>query len=375
MSSTWDFTVIEYVSPMVGGSKVETQFGSAYSAGVTTIQTNDEEDSIRLGVNDVLQLGPSSSSSNLAYVETARINTITRGSGVTTITLQSAIQNAYSSGDTITGISSGLPDGWTFNSIGADADFRMLGSSPKTGTDGTVFNGYDNEMTGFAFVKGSSSIAGVSLYHRFNRPLIYSGYYTLGAFFYQPSYSGTWTFRLKEDNGTTTGITFVVGAQSSWNNLYDFGQLTTGQTDDMIIEMFFPPTGSTSTFGAVDMPYLGHAMLTDGQASGTLSLSFDVTDISRSTDSRGNSRDNFYGTVLNPLRRRAMRLMIEGVTQSQLRQLEILSYWQGKGNMIMVENSMYTPVERPIIGYLYWDYRLREWDTTRVDVSLEIIGI
>jgi len=381
--ATWKLSVAEPLPRFNRGAKRSTTLNAAVSASATSIQLEDEVDSFYLDHNVLLQLGPSSSTSNLGAVETIQVSTVTNSTTYTTVTTPTPTQYAYTSGDPVTYISNNIPQGWEFDwPVSADSNIAFSLTPMKYGAGGYIIAGMDS-MEGLWVSTDEGTTDWHYLTHYLRRPLLTGVVYRMGVFSLCPTIvnAGSVVYRLYDGTNNKINVTGLNAAHTSWTRFESTGTPTVSDSDSHKI-LFGWDYNWSSRYHGFSMPYLTHAALTDGASSGAYTLPVEPSAISDLIGYRGivANSSNGYGLTIDSLyteQAKGYKLVFQDVSATMLRNLEALQYWQDLGFPIQLDISGWDSAKftRPVQGYMDYTLRYDSWDDQTVTVDMIFQGV
>ena len=380
---SWKISVAEYLPPMDRPRTKDTTFYNPVSAGATTIDLTGTDAFWYATTNDIIKLGPSSSSANRGAVEYVRVKTRTKGTGLTNIILTTALTYAYASGDSISHTTAALPEGWIYKTSSSGTGYLDFHGHNPILKDTGKLSGFSGN-SGMSYTLTSGGTGAHYLDNLINRKLIRGCTHRLGCYINSPgsNNSGVASMILYNDYAAATIISVsIVATHSVWTKKEATGTWLTGangmRTDSRIYIAF--DANHATTLTQLDCVYLTHAQLTDGYASGVYTIPTNPIEVDAQINGRVsiiNDFDSYQQVGLNSISTEPMRgyrLIWDDANEVFLRNLEVLSYWQDRGFDLMLEGD-FAPNLRPVFGKMQYGLSYPSWDPNRVTVTMEFEG-
>jgi hypothetical protein len=379
---SWKLSVVEDVSFFLRGSQYDNTLSAAVAVGASTASLHGESLPSYAGQGDIVKLGPSTNTANLGATDQVRIIS-TSPLTPTVFTFSPVTTYAYAHGDSVSCCGSRLSDGWSHDSTidGAGnyhkGDILSVGGI-KVGSTGNCLAGYMHSTSGQfwtinAQVTGSTN----QLTRNLNRPLLSGVVYRLGGYFLQTGFTGT-GFTLGLSGATSRGTVTLQSNYATWTNREVL--CTAWPYNDYTSASIIVKNVTTAENGYIgmDLVYLTHASMSNGQAAGVYSFTKDPSaisdvEVSREITSKLSSDFDLFGHSLLSLSPRGYSLVFDTADETMVNQLERFQYWQGLGYPLMLESDI--TGMKPTIGFMDFDIRYESWDPNILTVNLVFKGV
>lgn len=395
---SWKLAVAEYLPPFDISQQHTTTLDAAVTAAASTFYLSSAADFFYVRQGDILLLGPSTHADNPGVTEYVRVKTTSQntGSGNTTIGLDTAsVQYAYSSGDPVQAVGSGVPQGWQIDwPATGDSVIAFMGNNPRFYEASNLFASGFYSPTGMWIYKNAGTTGWHYMSYYLNGPLLNNVYYRLGIYVNSIDTFGGTTgpclFRVWNGDDAAPKIETIGNAfTNGWTKFENVDQWNVSTTyDDFTRDKIYLAWDYTLACPLMgfDCPYLTHASLTDSASSGCYTIPTNPTGGIQIEYSDRSSRismgDNMFlshtpATYETP---KTVRLRWDDVSPTVLRNLEILQWWNARGNYLLLEQdtpgvyNAHLDLQRPLIGNMEFTISYEAWDTDLITVDMTFTG-
>ena len=368
----WKLSVVEMAPDFSRGAQFTTKFSGAYSSGGVYPPINSETAKLHWLKGDILKLGPSNHANNpgaCEQVKTIAVNDYN-------LYISSPLSYSYASGDDIFGIGNGIPEGWQTIMASSSEKVHMYGLTGKLGTPGTPMKGYNSPTS---WQQKRDSGIGTVCYFKYvpHRLILSSITYRLGSYAKQTGKGGTNPW-LGLSGVAAPPVTSFYANFPYWYKLENSATPYFTFANHPYLELNFP-ANSYCTLFAVDCIYLTHASLISGAANGVYSIPVNPVSVQEIEKGYGKQYIARYGQnidfgSLQSQTARSIRLVFDDADTTFLKNLEVFSYWQNLGYMLMLEPEAIDNL-RPIFGYIDFNYLFPHWDESRLTIDLVFKGV
>lgn len=368
----WKLSVVEMAPDFSRGMQFAHTFNGTRAGGSSTIPISSDAAQLNWIDGDTIKLGPSTHADNPGSFEHRRVTLVTSS----LVYLSEPITYSYSNGDPIVGVGSGTPEGWYVVPAATISPLKMYGLTGKQGSSGTPVKGF-NSPTSWQMVRGSGMTSNTSFFFTPHRSILHNLMYRLGGYYKQTGVGGTAAVLRVETGGSLLTYTFSSN-QSSWTNFSSSGTLIHSMTAQPYIRLVLYANSTATLFG-LDCIYLTHASLVNGASNGVYSIPVDPISVQEIEKGYGKSSFMKFGegfdiSSLNSQTSRSVRLRFIDADVTFLKNLEVFSYWQNLGYMLMLEPEAIDNL-RPIFGYIDFNHTFVHWDENRLSIDLVFKGI
>lgn len=378
---SWYISACPWTRNFSRGAKFESTLNAAANAGAATFvahATTGANVALYWKRGDVVTIGPSSSVSNSGKYEQIRVLSI---SG-TTVTLDGTLVYNYLTGDKISGVGHGMPEGATWTTATGSAltsyGINVVGSS----TGGAGVEGYLNTFTGFYF--GITSGAGIGSLSIQTQKRVLEGVKYRLAFHSRTISTGnsSTTVEVGATGLTVASTTISTSSSSAWAKYSTVGSAVAHANNEENLALVIKQSGTSSTRNnmVLDCCYLSHAWNcgTTAQDAGYYTIPVNPIDVSEDeidTEDRDLNYMNrdVYRDSFESVRSISVKLKFNQASETMLKVLGMMEYWQYQDHLICLETDDFTM--RPIFGYITWEPDFPNWDLTQLGCTLNIKGI
>lgn len=368
----WKLSVVEMAPDFSRGAQFTTKFNGAYGSGGVYPPINSEVAKLHWLKGDILKLGPSNHVNNPGACEQVKIIAVNDMN----LMISSPLSYSYASGDDIFGVGSGIPEGWQVGMASYSEKVHMFGLAGKEGALGTPVKGF-NSPTSWQ-QKRDSGIGSVCIFYYVpHRRFLSNITYRLGFYYKQTGKQGNSPFIQLSDGGSIAYY-YLDSNYSTWTYVSVNGSLVSGNTNPPYIRYVFPANGYCTLIG-VDCIHATHASLISGATNGVYSIPVNPVSVQEIEKGYGKQYVARYGQnidfgSLQSQTARSIRLVFDDADTTFLKNLEVFSYWQNLGYMLMLEPEAVDNT-RPIFGYIDFNYLFPHWDENRLTIDLVFKGI